>query len=48
MCDLAMILVQAAPRVQDGLKLDMDWASDLAWMPTLMFPTTLPLSKYTS
>jgi hypothetical protein len=24
----------------------MDWASNLAWMPTLVFSTSLHLSKY--
>jgi hypothetical protein len=31
----ASILLQIAPRARGGLELDMDWASDLAWM-TLM------------
>jgi len=31
----ASVLLQAAPWVRDGLELDMDWASNLAWTPLL-------------
>jgi hypothetical protein len=29
------ILLQTAPVARDGLELDMDWASNLAWTPLL-------------
>jgi hypothetical protein len=31
----ASILLQTGPGARDGLELDMDWASNLAWTPLL-------------
>ena len=31
---------------RDGLELDMDWASNLAWIPMLVFSASMYLSMY--
>ena len=31
----ASVLLEAVPGVRDGLELDLDWASNLAWTPLL-------------